>query len=366
MENRVLGNSSIVCPATEKFPRHSEADVVKLTDGRLLLVWGRKTDGNDTSEGEIVGMFSSDGGVTWDENPHIIRTPWAECRNAMSVSFCRTPRGLHLFYVGHDVVPPGEDVERGMTTIYQSISTDEGGSWSHPMAISVRHEFQVLNNARVIRTTTGRLLAPISAVDGPIHEFYDFQRVFCLFSDDDGLTWAESNLLEIRGVPLMEPGVAECPDGSIYMTIRTKLGFLYEARSYDQGATWVELQNSAVPSAEAPSTVVRDPKSGDLWMFWCNTPYEGHWYARHDIAIAVSRDSGRSWGPALTLEHNKEHSYGYVSVTVVQDYVLMTYYDWVLEAEKPNAGLFNMTSLRQRIVPLKTLAGLSSPEPIFA
>lgn len=351
------GDSRIICHASEKYPRHSEADVAKLTDGRLLLVWGRKTDGNDTSEGEIVGMYSSDGGVTWDEKPHIIRTPWAECRNAMSVSFCRTPRGLHLFYVGHDIVPPGEDVERGMTTIYQSISTDEGGSWSHPVAISFRNEFQVLNNARVIRTTTGRLLAPISAVDGPILERYDFQRIFCLYSDDDGLTWAESNQLEIVGVPLMEPGVAECADGSIYMTIRTKLGFLYEARSYDGGTTWAELKSSGLPSAEAPGTVVRDPKTGDLWMFWCNTPYTGHWFDRHDVAFTLSRDSGRTWMAPVTLEHDDGRSFGYISVTMVDADVLLTYYDWKLDRDRPNAGLFHMTEVRQRIIPREALVG---------
>lgn len=361
MKNMNRENSRIVSPATEKFPRHSEADVVELSDGRLLLAWARKTGGNDTAEGEIVGMYSSDGGMTWDDDPHSIRLPWSECRDAMSVSFCRTPRGLHLFFVGHDNVPPGEDVEKGMTTIYQAISTDESASWSDPIAISSRNEFQVLNNARVVRTSTGRLLAPISAVDGPILERYDFQKIFCLLSDDDGLTWRESNQLEIEGVPLMEPGVAECSDGSIYMSIRTKKGYLYEARSYNQGADWVELRDSGIPSAEAPSTVVREPKSGNLLMFWCNTPYEGHWYARHDLSVAVSTDNGHSWSSSLSLEHNLEHSYGYVSVTSVHDYLLLTYYDWILEAEKPNAGLFNRTSLRQQIVPLESISRLSAP-----
>ena len=80
-----------------------------------------------------------------------------------------------------------------------------------------------------------------------------------LYSDDDGVTWQESNVLRSDGKPLMEPGVAECADGSVYMTIRTATGVLYEARSRDGGATWADLAPTKLPSPAAPSTVVRAP-----------------------------------------------------------------------------------------------------------
>src|SRR4029079_12378129 len=99
---------------------------------------------------------------------------------------------------------------------------------------------------------------------------HDEQVNFCLYSDDDGQTWNKSSVLSIDG-PLMEPGVAECADGSLYMTIRTKKGFLYESRSSDGGAIWSNPPSaSKLPSPVAPSTVMRDPTSNDLWMIWIN------------------------------------------------------------------------------------------------
>lgn len=349
------GRTRIICQGTEEYPRHSEADVIELADGRLLLGWGRKSGGDDFSEGCLMGMYSSDGGETWDDAPHMIRPVWDEVMDVGGVNFCRSPRGIHLFFIGRDAIPPGADRERGLTKIFQSISQDEGATWSHPGAISTRKAYQILNNARVIRRLGGRLIVPIASVPGPIFDLYDHQRVHCLYSDDDGTTWHESNELGIEGAPLMEPGVVACGDGSLYMTIRTKLGCLYEARSHDGGATWGELKASPLPSAEAPGTVIRDPESSDLWMFWCNTPYTGKWFDRHDVAMAVSHDHGATWSEARTLEHDPAHGFAYISAAVLEDRLLLTYYDWPLNRERPNAGLFHMTSLRQRVIPLTAI-----------
>src|SRR5438876_6426005 len=97
--------------------------------------------------------------------------------------------------------------------------------------------------------------------------------------------------------PLMEPGVAECADSSLYMTIRTKAGFLYESRSLDEGATWAATTATKLPSPVAPSTVARDPTSNDLWMIWVNR--EGGdkvtWKQRTPLSVAVSKDNGGTW-----------------------------------------------------------------------
>lgn len=356
-------NSRIVCAATVEFPRHSEADVIPLTDGRLLLSWARKIDGDDCAQGCIMGLYSADEGRTWDAEPHVIRSVWEEVSDAMSVSFCRSPRGIHLLFIGRDIVPPGHNVYDGLSKIFQMISTDEGATWSSPHPISSRRACLILNNARVIRTDAGRIIVPLASVPGNIFTFYNEQRVHCVYSDDDGRSWHESNELAIIGLGLMEPGVAECSDGSIYMTIRTKKGFLYEARSYDQGATWGELKQSDLASAEAPATVTRDPRSGDLWMLWCNTPYTGKWYDRHDIAIAISKDCGKTWGQAYTIEHDENHSYGYISATFLSEVLLLTYYDWKLDKERSDPEPFHMTSIRQRTIRLADIYSLNGQKP---
>jgi hypothetical protein len=337
---RLPGTSRLILTATDKYPRYSEGDVIELKDGRLLLSVGRKEGASDFAAGTIVGMYSRDGGQTWDGEPHVIQAPWGGMVDLMSTSFVRTPRGIHLLFLGR-----GKDA-KGDTRPYQMISTDEGKTWSDPQSISLRPGYYVVNNARVIRTSKGRLLVPAAYVER-IDKNYDGQSTLVLYSDDDGVTWKESNVLSLHGKPLMEPGVAECADGSIYMTIRTALGVLYEARSHDGGATWGELAPTKLPSPAAPSTVVRAPGSEELWMFWCNNA-AAKWKDRTPQVFARSTDNGRTWSEPRVIEHAPKHSYGYISFTRVKGDALLTYYDW----EDKGQGGFHMTSLRQRTIPL--------------
>ena len=345
------GVSRVILVADEKTPRYSEGDVVELEDGRLLLSVGRKVGASDFAAGEIIGMFSSDGGATWDDRPHLIKQSFDGLVDLMSTSFCRSPRGLHLFFLGR-----GRDA-KGDTQPYQMLSTDEGKTWGEPQRVSLRGGYYVVNNARVIRTRKGRMLVPAAYVQR-IDKDYDGQSILVLYSDDDGVTWRESAVLK-SDKALMEPGVAECADGSIYMTIRTAVGVLYEARSRDGGATWGELAPTKLPSPAAPSTVVRAPDSDELWLFWCNNA-KGKWKGRSPQVFAASTDHGRTWSEPRLIEHDPKHSYGYISFTRVKDLALLTYYDWTDNGQPA----FHLTNLRQRTIPLAWLRGDAQP-PVF-
>ena len=336
------GISRLIAVASKEFPRYSEADVIELADGRLLLAVGRKTGSDDFARGAIIGLFSCDAGLTWDDQPHDIQGAFDDVGDVYSVSLCRSPRGIHLFFLARGPQPHRD------TRVYQIISADEGASWGKPQRVSQRDGYHIVNNARVIRMSAGRLIVPVAFTDElPAH--HDLQRAFVLYSDDDGVTWKQSNELSPgEGQPLMEPGVAECAGGSLYMTLRTKLGVLYEARSRDGGATWTDLRPTKLPSPVAPSTVFRDPTSNDLWMFWINRP-KGTWKQRTPLSLAVSHDHGRTWEKPRDVENDPAHSYGYVSVDVLaRDRVVLTYYDW---RDQGQAGFVN-TSLRERIIPL--------------
>jgi arylsulfatase A-like enzyme len=337
------GTSRIILAPTEQYPRFSEGDVTELTDGRLLLAVGRKEGASDFARGTIIGMFSRDGGKTWDAEPHVIRGPFADRVDLMSVSLFRTKRGVHLLFLARS------EQAKQDTLVYQMISTDEGKTWGEPTRVSVRPGYHVVNNARVIKTSTGRLLVPASYVER-IDAGIKGRSVIVLYSDDDGVTWRESEPLVFRDVALMEPGVAPCADGSIYMTIRTALGVLYEARSRDNGATWQDLGPTKLPAPAAPSTVVRAPDSDELWLFWCNNA-KANWKQRTPQVFARSTDNGRTWSEPRAIENDPKHGYGYISVIRVKDDVLLTYYDW----EDNGQPGFQMTALRQRMIPLAWL-----------
>jgi hypothetical protein len=349
------GISRLIAVASKEFPRYSEADVIELTDGRLLLAVGRKSGSDDFAPAAIVTYTSLDGGLTWDDQPREVQGPFDDVGGTYSVSLCRSPGGIHLFFLAR-----GPDAHRD-TRVYQIVSTDEGATWGKPQRVSQRGGYHIVNNARVIRTSRGRMIVPIAFTDAlPAH--HDQQRAFVLFSDDDGLTWKQSNELSPgENKPLMEPGVVECADGSLYMTLRTKMGVLYEARSRDDGATWSDLGPTKLPSPVAPSTVSRDPTSADLWMFWINRG-KGTWKQRTPLSLAVSHDHGRTWDAPRDIENDPHHSYGYVSVDVIHGSVLLTYYDWRDEGQ---AGFVN-TSLRQRIIPLAYFHGEATPSAFRA
>ena len=59
----------VVAPAGPRNPRNSEADIIALEDGSLLLGWTEfyAGDGGDAAPAQIVGRVSFDGGSTWGE-----------------------------------------------------------------------------------------------------------------------------------------------------------------------------------------------------------------------------------------------------------------------------------------------------------
>src|SRR5437868_6746204 len=93
------GFSRLIFVAGEKFPRYSEADVIQLKDGRLLVALGRKQGSEDTAPGTIIGAYAEDAGLSWSDEPHVIQERWDDKTDIYSTSFCRSPRGIHLFFM---------------------------------------------------------------------------------------------------------------------------------------------------------------------------------------------------------------------------------------------------------------------------
>lgn len=312
--------SILLRPATPQYPRNSEGDIALLRDGRLLLVWSRFYGGGaDDAAAEIAARVSEDGGLTWGA-PFVVQHNDGAF-NVMSASLVRGGnRDLLLFFLRKNADDDLKAVVRR--------SPDEGETWSAETVVTREPGYHVMNNARVVRLRSGRLLAPVaSSLDCSGREHY---RSVCYLSGDDGFTWrrgAGEVDLERRGA--MEPGLVELKDGRVLMIIRTQLSAIHRSYSSDGGDTWSAPEPSGVAAPEAPSTIARIPSTGDLLLVWNNNAdmSAGHSGRRTPLSTAVSRNEGLTWEHVRNLETDPNHTYAYTSVTFFDETVILSYYD---------------------------------------
>ena len=119
-----------------------------------------------------------------------------------------------------------------------------------------------------------------------------------LYSDDGGKTWTPSAPFPIRGTS--EPGLVELNDGSIYYNARTHVrpGNKIIGRSKDGGKTWIEAAEDD-ELFDGPPDVYGC--KGALLRIACDEhdillfSGPGRQDKRHDIAVRISFDGGRSW-----------------------------------------------------------------------
>ncbi len=338
----------------EAYSRHSEGAFLRLNNGDLLFVYSRFT-GNygDDAPSDLAAMVSPDEGETWSEPVTAIPASMYGTHNIMSTSLVRMQNGdVGLFYL---VKRKPDDVR-----VFLSRSRDEGKTWYRHVECSLpdRPAYYVVNNDRVERLSSGRLLIPTAYHRGSYsetdHTGYFDGRSFTLFfySDDDGETWHESPetvfppfTRTITG--LQEPGAIELKNGVIWGYARTDQHCQYEFFSYDGGLHWTDAQPSRFTSPASPMKISRRPDTGDLYAVWNPVPnfngrYTTHpsddgaaivWayssgagWGRTPLVWAVSRDEGETWSEPKLIEGDPEAGYCYPAVFFTKDQGMLVAY----------------------------------------
>ncbi len=327
--DRLEDISELVFIPTEDNPRYTEGSVLDLQDGSLLFaVTEFFGSGSDFAEAHIIARQSSDGGRTWGKKRILQKNTGG--LNCMSVTLRRLPSSDHshriaLFYLQKN---SHSDLD-----LYVKFSTDEARSFGSPILVTDDPGYHVVNNDRITRLSSGRLLAPAASTPDVTKVNHFVSR--CYISDDNGLSWRkgkEAVDLPKRGA--MEPEVVELTDGRVLMIMRNQLGTISKSYSADGGDTWSQPDNLGITAPEAPSTLRRIPSTGDLLLIWNNhyKPGEGHGGKRSPLNVAVSSDDGLTWKYRRTLESDPERSYSYVSLTFVGERAVLTY--WVGDSSK--------------------------------
>ena len=334
---------TVLIRATEEEPRNMGADVIELSDGRLLMGISRWLGGSHDNDGSMVfGIVSDDGGETWsapfdivkpDENVNAVRMPnFLRLNDGRLACFCRHRTSMLDTWTGMIVCEDEEGLGKPGSGLHQ---------WTAPRRISPpppgRH---VLLNNRVVRLKhgdhAGRILLPLASPCPWDEEDWKGTDIhtWVLRSDDDGETWHPSeSMLPGPERGLMEPYIVELDDGRLRMWMRTQVDTQYESVSEDGGITWSDARAGSLVSPESPVAISRHGASRLLAVVWNhNTKGPTHSQDRTPICIAFSDDDGEGWFGEQRLDPdeslgNSDCSFSYPGIDFLGDRAFVTYYE---------------------------------------
>jgi sialidase-1 len=211
--------------------------------------------------------------------------------------------------------------------VYLRVSHDEAVTFDEPVLVSDAPGYHVMNNDRITRLASGRLLAPVAST-GDVRSSNHFVS-YCFYSDDRGARWQRGRgEVDYAKRGAMEPEVIELADGRVAMIFRTQLGHIAISHSGDGGDTWSAPASWDVQAPEAPATLRRIPSTGDLLLIYNDTfvPGAGHGGKRTPLTAAVSTDDGKTWQHRRNLETDADSTYAYTSLTFDRGRAVMSYY----------------------------------------
>lgn len=345
-----IGKEVLFLNTGERNPRNGEGAMIRLKDGRILYAYTQYYGDSwaDHATARVAAYYSADEGETWyDDGVLVEKGP--DDLNIMSVSLMRMQNGdLGLLYLRKSM--KGDDQ---LCMPYLLRSADEGKTFGEPVPCFDEDGYYVVNNDRLIRLRSGRLLIPAAhhgeAGNRGLHP--GVLRV--CYSDDDGRSWTMAPEA-VRSpysdhIQLQEPGLYELPDGRVWMWCRTAYGHQYQCFSADGGITW----GAVTPCLRftSPDSPMQVKAAGPYTVAVFNPiPYiclrtdTEAWHSpkRTPYVCAISRDGGLSFVEAsrtcegggfdafvadcYLLEDDQTHSYCYPAVLEVADGLLVAYY----------------------------------------
>lgn len=298
-----------VAPVAPQNPRNSEASIIPLKDGSLLLGWTEFYAGKGADHGpaRLSGKISNDGGRSWGEKYTLVENNGG-C-NVMEVNFLRLLNGnIAIFYCQ-------KNTESTDCRIMMRTSYDEGKTWLDPKQLSPSGKYTGLTNGRSIRLRSGRILL----------EAWTGGYCYCVISDDDGKTWRDSRHIKPAGGECYENACIELKDGKVLMLMRTELGGQFKSISTDGGETWSDPVLTQLTGSAAPVSISRIPKTGDLLVIWTHNPGAKK---RNPLTSAISGDEGKTWVNFHNIEDAPDDAWAYPAVTWTGNSALITYFNY--------------------------------------
>ena len=312
----------------ENNPRNSEGAFIRSKRGEILFAYSRYTgeSWNDHATCDVALITSFDEGRTWSEPRIIARAADFGTENIMSVSALELLDGrIAFFYLvkrraGNSVV----------TDIGRSVSEDGINFKSELCVINAKTAYYIINNDRLVRLESGRILAPTAYIPDGVDRSLEIAPLTtsCLYSDDDGVTFekASFDLSSAYGINkkigLQEPGVI-ARDGGLYLWMRTGYGTQYESFSTDGVDGFCEAHPSIFTSAISPMQMKEF--DGVTYCVYNPVPcyngrvWERETWGRNPLVIRKSVDGGKHFGELNVIEAEPTRGFAYPAIFKTND-----------------------------------------------
>lgn len=210
-------------------------------------------------------------------------------------------------------------------------SDDDGRTWSAPHSITP----QVKNPAwHIFFNGPG---SGIAMQDGKLvfaAQYWDEKKLpysTIIYSDDHGKSW--KGRLNGPKPNTTESQVVETVPGTLMLNMRdNRGGFRSVATTSDMGATWTEHKTSynALPDPVSMAGLIKAKVNVKGTMkevlFFSNPATQS---GRYNITIKASLDLGQTWLPANQVLVDERPSFGYSSLTKIDDHTIGILYEGI-------------------------------------
>ncbi len=281
--------SQYIFTGRDDYPSCHAVTLAALQDGSLAAAWfaGSKESAEDSA---ILGSIKPAGSPSWSP-PSV----W--------VNVHQRAAGNPRLFAGPDdnlwlIAPINYGTWcQGGSRLFLKRSPDGGHSWTDLELFW--EQPGILGKNKPLRTRAGTWLVP---VENEVTWSPGFLR-----SEDQGRHW-QLIMIDCRE-RVIQPTVAERPDGSLLSLARSWEGFVYAMESRDDGKTWTQPQPTELPNNNSGIDMV-GLSSGNLVLVYnraglgAGTRPDGQqaWGPRSPLNIALSSDGGHTWDHDRELE----------------------------------------------------------------
>jgi hypothetical protein len=267
--------------------------VTVLGGNRVMAVWFSGPFEGSVDQ-VIMGATSDDGGTSWRKARVINDRPRV---SDFDPAFINGGNRSDLFFSNGrwaELPSPGPNhgsrPQVGVDSFHILMRSTNGlgESWSEPQEIGAGPGWNCRSNG--IRLSDGTLLLPTHHLKAPY-------TASVLLSRDEGKTWKRGpEIIGPGGVGAAEPSVAQLPDNTLVMVLRTTDGNLWLVRSHDLGHSWSTPERQELPATSSSANL------------WCTS--EGKLVLTHnptkpplrtELTMRLSSNGGRSWSEPIQI-----------------------------------------------------------------